>query len=222
MAVAIRLSRGGAKKRPYYRIVVADSRSARDGKYLEQIGTYNPVLAKDNPDRVKFNEERARYWLGVGAQASDRVARFLDAAGIKERAVRNNPNKAEPGQKAKDRAEDRAAKLVTAEEAANAPVEEAPVAEEAPAAEEATNAPADAESDSTGSVKTEVTAEAVADAVADEVPADASAQDAAAIAEEVAEGGPAAPAEEGPAAEEAPAEEAPAAEDAPGEEKAEG
>ena len=222
MAVAIRLSRGGAKKRPYYRIVVADSRSARDGKYLEQIGTYNPVLAKDNPDRVKFNEERARYWLGVGAQASDRVARFLDAAGIKERAARNNPSKAEPGQKAKDRAEDRAAKLVAAEEAANAPVEEAPVSEEAPAAEEATNAPADAESDSTGSVKTEVTAEAVADAVADEVPADASAQDAAAIAEEVAEGGPAAPAEEGPAAEEAPAEEAPAAEDAPGEEKAEG
>ena len=82
MAVAIRLSRGGAKKRPYYRIVVADSRAARDGKYLEQIGTYNPVLAKDNPDRVKLNEERARYWLGVGAQASDRVARFLDAAGI--------------------------------------------------------------------------------------------------------------------------------------------
>ena len=99
MAVAIRLSRGGAKKRPYYRIVVADSRSARDGKYLEQIGTYNPVLAKDNPDRVKFNEERARYWLGVGAQASDRVARFLDAAGIKERAARNNPSKAEPGQR---------------------------------------------------------------------------------------------------------------------------
>ena len=172
MAVAIRLSRGGAKKRPYYRIVVADSRSARDGKYLEQIGTYNPLLAKDNPERVKLNEERARYWLGVGAQASDRVARFLDAAGIKERAARNNPNKAEPGDKAKERAEEKAAKLAEAEEAAN----------------EAK----DAESDSTGSVKSEDTAEAVAEAVADEVPADASAEDAAAIAEEVSEGGPAA------------------------------
>jgi small subunit ribosomal protein S16 len=143
MAVAIRLSRGGAKKRPYYRIVVADSRAARDGKYLEQIGTYNPLLAKDNPERVKLNEERARYWLGVGAQASDRVARFLDAAGVKERAARNNPNKAEPGDKAKERAEEKAAKLAAAEEAANAPAEEAApaaeeaAAEEAPAAEDA-------------------------------------------------------------------------------------
>jgi small subunit ribosomal protein S16 len=139
MAVAIRLSRGGAKKRPYYRIVVADSRAARDGKYLEQIGTYNPLLAKDNPDRIKLNEERARYWIGVGAQASDRVARFLDAAGIKERAARANPKKGEPGDKAKDRAEEKAAKLAAAEEAANAPAEEAPVqeapAEEAPAEE---------------------------------------------------------------------------------------
>jgi small subunit ribosomal protein S16 len=132
MAVAIRLSRGGAKKRPYYRIVVADSRSSRDGKYLEQIGTYNPLLAKDSPERVKLNEERARYWIGVGAQASDRVARFLDAAGIVERAARNNPNKAEPGEKAKERAEERATKLAEAEEAAKAPAEE-----EAPAAEEA-------------------------------------------------------------------------------------
>lgn len=183
MAVAIRLARGGAKKRPYYRIVVTDSRSARDGKYLEQIGTYNPLLAKDSPERVKLNEERARYWIGVGAQASDRVARFLDAAGIKERAARNNPNKAEPGEKAKERAEERAAKLAAAEEAANAP--------------------ADAESDATGSVKTEETAEAVADAVAEEVPAEATAEDAAAIAEEVAEGGPAAPAEEAPGEEQA-------------------
>jgi small subunit ribosomal protein S16 len=97
MAIAIRLSRGGAKKRPYYRIVVADSRSPRDGKYLEQIGTYNPLLAKDDANRVKLDEDRARYWVGVGAQATDRVARFLDAAGIKERAAKNNPKKAEPG-----------------------------------------------------------------------------------------------------------------------------
>ncbi len=135
MAVSIRLSRGGAKKRPYYRIIVADSRAGRDGKYLEQIGTYNPLLAKDNPDRVKLNEDRARYWVGVGAQPSDRVARFLDAAGVKERSARNNPNKGEPGDKAKERAEERAAKAAEAEAAANAPAEEAPA--EAPAAEEA-------------------------------------------------------------------------------------
>jgi small subunit ribosomal protein S16 len=120
MAISLRLSRGGAKKRPYYRIVAADSRSARDGKYLEQIGTYNPLLAKGNPERVKLNEDRARYWLGVGAQASDRVARFLDAAGIKERAAKVNPKKGEPGEKAKERAEERAAKLAEAEEAAKA------------------------------------------------------------------------------------------------------
>lgn len=134
MAVAIRLSRGGSKKRPYYRIVVSDTRSPRDGKYLEQIGTYNPLLAKDDANRVTVNEDRARYWLGVGAQATDRVARFLDAAGIKERVARNNPKKAEPGEKAKERAEERAAKAAEAEEAAKAAAE-AP-AEEAPAAEE--------------------------------------------------------------------------------------
>lgn len=145
MAIALRLSRGGAKKRPYYRIVVADSRKPRDGRYLEQIGTYNPLLAKDDEKRVQLNEDRARYWLGVGAQPSDRVARFLDAAGIRERAARNNPNKAEPGDKAKERAEEKAAKVAEAEEAkkaaeeeANAPAEEAAEAapaEEAPAAE---------------------------------------------------------------------------------------
>ncbi|MCU0949323.1 MAG: 30S ribosomal protein S16 [Porphyrobacter sp.] len=137
MAIAIRLSRGGAKKRPYYRIVVSDTRSPRDGKYLEQIGTYNPVLAKDSPERVKLNEDRARYWLGVGAQPTDRVARFLDAAGIKERAVRNNPKKGEPGEKAKERAEEKAAKIAEAEEAARAAEEAAKAAAAAPAAEEA-------------------------------------------------------------------------------------
>lgn len=141
MAISIRLSRGGAKKRPYYRIVVADSRSPRDGKYLEQIGTYNPLLAKDDTNRVKLNEDRARYWVGVGAQPTDRVARFLDVAGIKERAARNNPKKAEPGDKAKERAEERATKAAEAEEAAKAAAEEAAAAaaapvEEAPAAEE--------------------------------------------------------------------------------------
>ncbi|NNF93973.1 MAG: 30S ribosomal protein S16 [Altererythrobacter sp.] len=140
MAVAIRLSRGGAKKRPYYRIVVADGRAPRDGKYLEQIGTYNPMLPKDSGERVKLNEDRARHWLSVGAKPSDRVHRFLDAAGILERAPRNNPNKGEPGEAAKERAEEKAAKLAEAEEAAKeaaeAPAEEEAVVEEA-AAEEA-------------------------------------------------------------------------------------
>ena len=131
MAISLRLSRGGAKKRPYYRVVVADSRSPRDGKYLEQIGTYNPLLAKDDANRVRLTEDRVRYWLGVGAQPTDRVARMLDTVGIKERAATSNPKKGEPGQKAKDRAEDKAAKLAEAEEAAKAPAE-AP-AEEAPA-----------------------------------------------------------------------------------------
>jgi small subunit ribosomal protein S16 len=143
MAVQIRLSRGGAKKRPYYRIVVADSRSPRDGRYLEQIGTYNPLLAKDDENRVKLNEDRARYWLGVGAQATDRVARFLDAAGIKERTPKNNPKKGEPGEKAKERAEERAAKLAEAEEAAKAPAEEEAVTEEAATEEVAAEAPAE-------------------------------------------------------------------------------
>lgn len=140
MAVAIRLSRGGAKQRPYYRIVVTDTRSPRDGKYLEQIGTYNPMLAKDDANRVRLDEDRARHWLSVGAQPTDRVHRFLDAAGILERAPRNNPKKAEPGEAAKERAEEKAAKLAEAEEAAKAaaeaPAEEA-VVEEAAAEEQA-------------------------------------------------------------------------------------
>jgi small subunit ribosomal protein S16 len=184
MAIALRLSRGGAKKRPYYRIVAADNRRPRDGKYLEQIGTYNPLLAKDDPERVKLNEERARYWLGVGAQPSDRVLRFLDAAGVMERKARNNPNKGEPGEKAKERVEEKATKAAEAEEAAKAaaeaPTEEAPVEEAA---------------------AEEVPAEEVA---AEEAPAEeASAEDA--PAEEVAvEEAPA----EGASAEEAPAEDA--------------
>src|SRR4051794_24971300 len=123
MALAIRLSRGGAKKRPYYRIVVADNRSPRDGRFIEKLGTYNPLLAKDSPDRVKFDVDRVQHWLGVGAQPSDRVLRFLDAAGIRERTARNNPQKAEPGDKAKERVEQRAAKATAAAEAAAAPQE---------------------------------------------------------------------------------------------------
>jgi small subunit ribosomal protein S16 len=200
MAIALRLSRGGAKKRPYYRIVAADSRSARDGKYLEQIGTYNPLLAKDNPERVKLNEDRARYWLGVGAQASDRVARFLDAAGIKERAARSNPKKGEPGDAAKTRAEEKAAKLVEAEEAAKAAAE-APAP--APAEEHVVETPADQPAEGGEAVVEEALAEQAAEAPAEEAPAEE------AQAEEAQ-------------AEEAPAEEAAATEEAPAEDTAEG
>jgi small subunit ribosomal protein S16 len=141
MSVSIRLSRGGAKKRPYYKIVVANATAPRDGKYLEQVGTYNPILAKDDENRVRLVEDRVRYWLGVGAQPTDRVARLLDKAGVKERAATNNPKQAEPGKKAKERAEDRATKQREAEEAAAAAAA-APAEEAAPeaAAEESTEA----------------------------------------------------------------------------------
>ncbi|ASR51816.1 MULTISPECIES: 30S ribosomal protein S16 [Blastomonas] len=143
MSISMRLSRGGSKKRPYYKIVVANSRAPRDGKYLEQIGIYNPLLAKDSGERVKINEERAKHWLSVGAQPTDRVARFLDTMGIKERKATVNLKKGEPGEKAKERAEEKATKIAEAEEAAraaeeakNAPAEE-PAAEEAPTEEAA-------------------------------------------------------------------------------------
>jgi small subunit ribosomal protein S16 len=137
MSLAIRLARGGAKKRPYYRIVVADSRNARDGRYLEKIGTYNPLLPKDSDTRVVLDADRAKHWLSVGAQPSDRVSRFLDKMGLLKRGAKNNPKKGEPGQKAKERVEEKAQKAAAAAEAAAAPVEapaEAP-AEEAAAAE---------------------------------------------------------------------------------------
>ena len=129
MSVSIRLTRGGAKKRPYYRIVVANSRSPRDGSFIEKIGTYNPLLAKDDEKRVILDAERAKHWLSVGAQPTDRVARFFDAAGIKERPARSNPHKGLPGDQAKERAEERATKAAEAAEAAAA-------ASATPAAEE--------------------------------------------------------------------------------------
>src|SRR3954463_15865118 len=165
MAVAIRLSRGGSKKRPYYRIVVADSRNARDGRFIEKVGTYNPLLAKDSPERVKLDADRIEHWLGVGAQPSDRVLRFLDAAGIRERAARNNPQKAEPGEKAKERVEERAKKAADAEAAANAPAE-AVVAEQQ---EEAEAVIAEAVEEATAEPTAE--ADAVAAEVAEQTPA---------------------------------------------------
>ena len=100
MAMKIRLARGGAKKRPFYRIVAADSRMPRDGRFIEKLGTYNPLLSKDNPDRVTLNEERIKHWLSLGAKPTDRVSRFLEAAGILAARKRSNPVKARPGAKA--------------------------------------------------------------------------------------------------------------------------
>lgn len=103
MALKIRLARAGSKKRPYYHVVVADARSPRDGRFIEQLGSWNPLLPKDSGDRVKLNEERIRHWLGTGAQPTDRVLRFLSEAGIQDRPARSNPTKAEPGKKAQER-----------------------------------------------------------------------------------------------------------------------
>jgi small subunit ribosomal protein S16 len=189
----IRLARGGAKKRPYYQIVVADSHSPRDGRFLEKVGSYNPLLSKDHPERIKLKVERIQDWMSKGAQPTDRVARFLSQQGLAEWQHGNNPNKGKPGKKAEERATERAQREVdraaaAAELAANPPppppepepevvAAPEPVAEEAaPAAEEA--APA---------------AEAP---VAEEAPA-----------------AEAAPAEEAPAEEAAPVAEEPAAEE---------
>jgi small subunit ribosomal protein S16 len=200
----IRLARGGAKKRPYYSIVVADSHSPRDGRFIEKVGAYDPLLKKDDPNRVTLKVERIQEWMSKGAQPTDRVARELAKQGIGTWANSNNPNKGQPGTKAKERAEEKAQReadrLQALEDAKNAPAPapEPEVVEEAPAAEAAAEeAPA-------------------AEAPAEEAPAEAAAEEAPA-AEAAAE--EAAPAAEEPAAE-APAEEAPAAE--AGEEKTEG
>ncbi|MEL6594558.1 MAG: 30S ribosomal protein S16 [Pseudomonadota bacterium] len=136
MAMKIRLARGGSKKRPFYRIVAADSRMPRDGRFIEKLGTYNPLLPKDSEERVKMNMERVQHWLDQGAQPTDRIARMLEAAGTLPKTERNNPNKAKPGKKAQERAEEKAAKAAEAAEAAAAPAEE-PAVEEAPVEEAA-------------------------------------------------------------------------------------
>jgi len=149
MAVKLRLARGGSKKRPFYSIVAADERMPRDGRYIEKLGTYNPMLPKDG-DRIVLNKERAEYWLSKGAQATDRVARFLDAEGLMKREARNNPQKAQPGKKAQERIAEKEAAAADAAEAAKAAEEEAKTAaeapaEEAPAEEAAAEAPAEEE-----------------------------------------------------------------------------
>lgn len=184
----IRLARGGAKKRPYYSIVVADSHSPRDGRFIEKVGSYNPLLKKDDPNRVVLKVERIQEWMAKGAQPTDRVARELGKLDLVKWSASNNPKKGEPGKKAQERVEERAKReadrAAAAELAANPPPVEEPVVEEAP----------------------------VAEAVAEEAPAAEAAPEAAAEEAPVAEAAPAeAAAEEAPAAE-APAEEAPAAE----------
>ena len=152
MAMKIRLARGGSKKRPFYRIVAADSRMPRDGRFIEKLGTYNPLLPKDSEDRVKMDMERVQHWLNEGAQPTDRVSRFLEAAGVLEKKERSNMKKAEPGQKAKDRADEKAEKAAAAAEAAAAPAEEvAPAEAEEATADEAPAEEAAAEDETTGS-----------------------------------------------------------------------
>jgi len=129
MAIKLRLARGGSKKRPFYRIVAADSRMPRDGRYIEKIGIYNPLLPKDSEDRVKMDLERVQYWLGEGAQPTDRISRMLEAAGVLEKKERANLKKGTPGKKAQERAEEKAEKARAAAEAAAAPAEDAPAEE---------------------------------------------------------------------------------------------
>ena len=185
MALKIRMSRGGAKKRPYYRIVVADSRMPRDGRFIERVGIYNPLLPKDNTERLQLELDRIKHWLEKGAKPSDRVARFLDEAGMWKRTERNNPQKAVPGVKAQER-------LAAKQEAEEAAKEAEKAAEEAPAEEAAAEeAPAEEAAKEAEKAAEEAPAE---EAAAEEAPAEEAA------AEE-------APAEEAPV-EEAPAEEA--------------
>lgn len=141
MTTRIRLSRAGAKKRPYYRVVVADVRSPRDGRFIERVGSYNPLLPKNDPNRVKLDADRIKYWLGVGAKPTDRVARFLGEAEIAPMpAQRNNPQKAKPKAKAQERLKAAEDAKNAADEAASEPpaeAEEAPTETEAAPAEEA-------------------------------------------------------------------------------------
>jgi len=142
MALKIRLARGGSKKRPYYRIVVADVNAPRDGRFIEKIGTYNPLLPKDSEDRINLDVDRAKHWMSVGAKPTDRVLRFLDALGLEKREPRNNPNKAKPGKKRVEREAAEAEAATAAKAAAEAEAEAAKEAAAAAAAAPAEEAPA--------------------------------------------------------------------------------
>ena len=173
----IRLARGGAKKRPYYSIVIADSHSPRDGRFIEKVGTFNPLLKKDDPQRVTMKVERLQDWISKGAQPTDRVARFLAAEGLAEWSHGNNPNKGKPGKKAEERVAEKAKReadraAAIAEAAANPPVveeepvaeepvaEAEPVGEEAPAEETVAEAPVEETAPTEAAVEATETAEA--------------------------------------------------------------
>ena len=186
----IRMSRGGAKKRPYYAIVVADSHSPRDGRFIERVGSYNPLLKKDDPNRITLKAERLQEWIRKGAQPTDRVARFMAAEGLMEWQHGNNPNKAKPGKKAEERATQKAERAAAA--AAAPPVEEA-----APAAEEP--AVSEAPAEEAAAAEEAPPAEAAAEAPAEEAAAEAPAEEAPPEEAQAEEAAPEAPAEEAPA-----------------------
>ena len=212
MALKIRLSRGGAKKRPFYKIVVAEALSPRDGKFIERLGSYNPMVAKDHAERLVLDVERAKYWLSKGAQPTLRVAKMLSSDGlVKAPVIRDQPIKSAPGKKRQEREAEAAEKSAApAEEAAK---EEAPAAE-APAEEAAKEEAPAAEAPVEEAPAAEAPAEEAAkeEAPAAEAPAEEAAKEEAPAAE--------APAEEA-AKEEAPAAEAPAEEAAKEEDKKE-
>ncbi|VAV90216.1 SSU ribosomal protein S16p [hydrothermal vent metagenome] len=162
MSVKIRLARGGAKKRPYYRIVIADIRAPRDGRYIEQVGTHNPLLPKDHADRLRMDEERIKYWISKGAKPTERVARFLSTVGLWEWKHGNNPNKGKPGEKALERAEEKKGKAAARIEAEKTAKENAKT--EAAAAKEAAKQAA---------IDAKEAAKAEAEAPAPEAPAEA-------------------------------------------------
>jgi small subunit ribosomal protein S16 len=174
MSLRIRLSRAGAKKRPFYRIVVADSRSPRDGRYIEKIGTFNPLLPRDSAERVNLDADRAKHWLSHGALPTDRVLRFFDAAGLMKREARNNPEKAKPGKKRLEREE---AKKAAEEEKAKAAAEAEKSAQEAKADATAA-AEEEASVEAADEAVVEAAEEAAAEAPAEEAPADAAAEEA--------------------------------------------
>ncbi len=170
MSLKIRLSRGGAKKRPYYRVVVADSRKPRDGRYIERVGTYNPMVAKDHPERLKLDDERIKYWLGVGAKPSDRVARFLGDLGMIEKPPIPEQTKQHlPRAKTLERQKEAEE---AAKKAAEAPAEEAPAEEKAE--EKAEEAKTDDKADE---AKTDDKADDKPEEKADEAPAEEKAED---------------------------------------------
>ncbi|MGA9541822.1 MAG: 30S ribosomal protein S16 [Methyloceanibacter sp.] len=156
MSLKIRLARGGAKKRPFYRIVVADSRSPRDGRYIEKIGTFNPLLPRDSEDRIQLDTDRVKHWLSNGALPTDRVLRFLDAEGLMKREPRNNPEKAKPGKKRLEREE---AKRAAGEEKAAAAEAEKEAAKQAETDKEATDAATAAQAEASEEATDEVAAE---------------------------------------------------------------